>query len=555
MSQPLWVNGSIGLSDDDNAIDLRVIVEDLGLGAVKPFVSSFASDVKGQVEADLTVRGTLQSPNLSGYLNVDNGALKIDYLGVTYSFSDSIFVDSTSMRLNNFVIRDQNGNEAVANGEVSHNHFKDIGLNITLNSRKLLCMNTGIQAGAYYGTILAAVDGSVRGRADDINVVLNARTLNGSALHIPINNKRQAQTADYIVFTDDFSDDLFSEVATDTNSIGTVVSEEVSSSRFKLTINVEATSDMSVYIPVDITALTAEVAARGEGDLQLTVSSEEPFALSGDYEITSGTVMLNLAGLISKEFTVEEGSTVSFPGAISDSRLDINAVYSQRVNMSSLTGSLGNLDAQKPITVENVISITQSLQSPVIGFDIRLPNADQTVQEEVFAYIDRNNDRDMLNQTMSLLAFGQFYNSSSGNTTSLADRGYSAVANTLGSLVSGMVQVVDVNFDYKAGNSLTTEQYDIDISKEWRKFYFETTFGFGGESREMSSVSNNNMTGDVLVGYKINPRLHLFVFNRSNTNDYTRSDLPYKQGVGLKYTRDFDRFVELFHRSKQKEDK
>jgi len=116
-----------------------------------------------------------------------------------------------------------------------------------------------------------------------------------------------------------------------------------------------------------------------------------------------------------------------------------------------------------------------------------------------------------------------------------------------------MVDFVDVNFDYKAGNALTTEQVGIDISKEWNKFYFETTLGFGGEAREMDQVNNaNNMTGDVLVGYKINPRLHLYVFNRSNTNDYTRSDLPYKQGAGLKYTRDFDRWSDLFSRSYKK---
>ena len=120
-------------------------------------------------------------------------------------------------------------------------------------------------------------------------------------------------------------------------------------------------------------------------------------------------------------------------------------------------------------------------------------------------------------------------------------------------MVSDMVQFVDINFDYQAGNALTTEQYALDISKEWDKFYFETTLGFGGEAREMSSADGgNNMTGDMVVGYKINPRFHLFVFNRSNTNDYTRSDLPYKQGVGIKYTRDFDTLGELFRRKRNK---
>ena len=174
------------------------------------------------------------------------------------------------------------------------------------------------------------------------------------------------------------------------------------------------------------------------------------------------------------------------------------------------------------------------------------------MQEEVFSYIDRNNERDMLNQTVSLLLTKRFYNtsasSSQAGSASTGGQAYGFVMGTLGSVISDMVQVVDVNFDYQSGNGLTTDQYAVDISKEWNKFYFETSFGFGGESREVSTSGQgtNNMTGDMLVGYKINPRLHLFVFNRSNTNDYTRSDLPYKQGLGLKYTRDFDRIRELF---------
>ena len=187
-----------------------------------------------------------------------------------------------------------------------------------------------------------------------------------------------------------------------------------------------------------------------------------------------------------------------------------------------------------------------------------MPDADQSVEEEVFAYIDRTDERIMLEQTVSLLVRNKFYNSTSSgvsnpNEGTLVDEGYELLVNQLGGIVKGMVSVVDVNFDYKAANELRSEQYTMGISREWNKFYFETTLGFGGEAREMSGVNNSNyMTGDMLVGYKLNPNLHLFVFNRSNTNDYTRSDLPYKQGVGLKLTKDFDTFGELFRRNKTK---
>ena len=106
---------------------------------------------------------------------------------------------------------------------------------------------------------------------------------------------------------------------------------------------------------------------------------------------------------------------------------------------------------------------------------------------------------------------------------------------------------------YTAATDLTTEQFDIDISKSWDRLYFETSLGYGGESRTLSSDADaraaSNLVGDVLVGYRINPRLHFFVFNRSNTNDYTRMELPYKQGMGMKFTRDFNRWGDLFRKA------
>ena len=313
---------------------------------------------------------------------------------------------------------------------------------------------------------------------------------------------------------------------------------------------------MQMHIPMDFSSVEADVKVRGSGDLQLMVGTEQSFSIIGDYEINTGTVALDLLGVLSKEFAVDEGSSITFPGTVNDALFDINAVYSQRVNMSTLTGTISSTESQKPITVENVIALRGTLQSPEIDFDLRLPGADQSVQEEVFAYIDRNNERDMLNQTVSLLLSKRFYNMSTTMTeqtsSNAASEAYGLVANTLGSVVSDMVDFVDVGFAYQAGNEMWNEQYALDISKEWNKFYFESTFGFGGESKEMAEAGgNNNMTGDMLVGYKINPRLHLFVFNRSNTNDYTRSDLPYKQGVGVKYTRDFDTLKELFRRKKK----
>ena len=68
--------------------------------------------------------------------------------------------------------------------------------------------------------------------------------------------------------------------------------------------------------------------------------------------------------------------------------------------------------------------------------------------------------------------------------------------------------------------------------------------------KEVSGVekNTNNLIGDMLIGYKINPYLHVIVFNRSNVNDYTKQNLPYTQGVGLKFTHSFDSWKNLFRK-------
>lgn len=556
------LDGYLTLGDDDPKLLFDASLREVGLHAISPFVSNFSSHVEGDVSAMLSLRGTLSKPLANGFVAVEDGLLNVDFLNVPFSFSDTIDVVSTHVRLDNFIVSDPDGGEATVTGDIDLSNLDSIPINLTVNSQRLLCMNTTPrQSTQYYGRIVAAVDGRVRGYTSNLDIVLNASTLEGSSLAVPVDDRRQMEQADYIHFlTDDYDYDYIDITLQDSSGTTTLGMQQPSwsnESQWALTINVEVTQDLQFRLPLDFSSITADVKARGNGDLQLTLGSARSFGLAGDYEINNGTLLLDLLGVVSKEFNIDEGSSITLPGNIQGAMFDIRAVLSQRVNLSTLTGSLSSTDSQKPVQVENVIALSGTLSSPNVSFDIRLPGADQSVQEEVFSYIDRNNERDMLTQTLSLLISKRFSGASvstdaSGGTAS--DQAYGIVMSTLGSMLSDMVQVVDVNFDYQSGNGLTTDQYAVDISKEWNKFYFESTFGFGGESRELatSGNGNNNMTGDMLVGYKINPRLHLFVFNRTNTNDYTRSDLPYKQGVGLKYTRDFDRIRDLFIRKKKR---
>ena len=563
---PLDIRGYITLGEEDPELDFTVSVESLGLDVLRPFVSSFSSVYWGYLNGDIDIGGTLSKPEMSGYIFA-NASMIIDFLNVPFNFSDTIYIEPGKVRLDDFEISDAWGHTGVLRGTIDYENLEEIEFDLSVSSDEMLCMNTGSRhSDVYYGTVLASLDGTVRGPVDDIDVVLNARTLEGTTLQIPINNRRQVIKADYIHFVSDEEEiAIVSDEPSNSDPLPySTVDAEAPSSSFRLTINVETTPDMRLHLPMEFSTVMVDVKATGSGTLQLIISNEEPFAIIGDYEMLEGTFMLDLLGAFSREFALDQGSKITFPGSVEDARFDINASYSQKVNLSSLTGNFTSTETQKSIQVKNIISLNGTLQSLDIDFDIDLPNADQSVQDEVFSYIDRTNERDMLNQTISLLIFNKFYSSTNNSSTegdavNAAEEGYSLVANTLGSVVSDMLgNIVDINFKHTTGNALMKERIDLSASKEWNKLYFETTLGIGGDAREVNSDGNNNVNnliGDMLVGYKINPNFHLFVFNRNTSNDYTRSDLPYKQGVGIKFTHDFDRIDELFRRRRNKTEK
>ena len=548
---PISAGGYMDMSSGvaDAALHFNAKFDGFDLAVLSPLVQSFSSSFGGLLHGTFEIGGTLSKPSLLGMAYVEGGNVLVDFLGVPILFSDSIAFTEKSIMLTNFILHDRQGNTAFVSGSVNHNHLKDFALDIALHSNNFLFLNTKPQADGFYGTVYAAANGRVQGPLSNLNVNIDARTNSGSSFAVPINNRKQVKEADFIEFVSDSYEEKPSTQ---------VMARSGSSNKYRLTLNLSVTPDVKVSLPMDFSPITANIKASGTGDLQVGLSSNSNLFILGNYEIGGGTVGVSMP-LKSLNFAIDEGSTINFPGSVSDVVFDINAAYSQRVNMSSLTGSLGADNSQKSIQVENVVALKGTMQNPTIDFDLRLPNADQSVQDEVFAYIDRNNERDMLNQTFSLLLFNRFYSnantatatSSGGLMESGLSGGYSVMANTLGSFVSSMVDFVDVNFDYKSATELTREQFEVDISKEWNKFYIETTFGMGGEAREMNSVSNTTLTGDMLMGYRFSPRFHMYVFNRSNTNDYTRYDLPYKQGVGLKYTRDFNRWGELFRHRKE----
>ena len=533
--RPVEAHGTALLTEKAPTLDFYVDVNNIDLKTIGPLLSDFTSRIDGVVGGSFHLAGTTQKPQLDGSLAITDGLLQVDATGVTYAFADKFVINNDTLSFKDFAIHDAQGNTAKVNGQISYNH-QDLLLDLTLRTDRILVLDSRPHDNALYGRLFVSANGTMSGTASHPVILVNASTLDGCELHVPISNRLQADEQDFIHFVSN-QPVANRQRAPELQSAGDI----------RLELNLAVTPGLRLHLPMDFSELSADVTAQGRGDIRFTLNgAESKPSVLGDYEFASGTFSLSLLSLLEKNFTIEQGSTLNFPGSIDNARFDISAVYNQRVNLASLLGSSA-IQTDNFVQVQDAIMLSGTMQNPSIKFDIRLPNADQTVSDQVFSYIDRNNERDMLNQSVSLLMLGRF--ASTGISSDNNYNGLSSIdvlTTSMSSVMSNMIKVVDVNVTYQTGATANTGQLDVGISKEWDKFYFESSFGYGTGTNEMDATTANVLVGDVVAGYKINPYLHVYGFHRSNTSYYTRTELPYKQGAGLKWTKDFNTIYDLF---------
>ena len=312
---------------------------------------------------------------------------------------------------------------------------------------------------------------------------------------------------------------------------------------------------------MDFTQMKGNLAVAGNGDLRISMNSKGKFSMIGEVAIDNGTFGINIMDLMEKKFVLQEGSTIVWNGEPTGGTMDISAVYKTRASLSSLLGNKYN----KPVDVESIIHLTGPMTNPQPSFDISLPNTDEQTAEQVFMYIDKSNEKVMLEQTASLLLTNQFYYSQGGYETTALQSGVTSSVmgmafSQLSGMISNMVKIVDVDLNYTSSSSgeTTTDQFDANFSKSFGKWTFEVNTSFGGSSGEATSSVNegSQIIGDATANYKYSDNLSVQVFNHSNANDFTKYNVsPYTQGAKITYKKEYEKFADIFKRKKNKKTK
>ncbi|MFA6367621.1 MAG: translocation/assembly module TamB domain-containing protein [Bacteroidales bacterium] len=544
---PLTIKGFIYPERKNNNLDLSLSLKNFNLKVIEQFLNSFSSEAEGFISGDdIKIKGKFQNPDIMGTLICDKGAIKIDLINTKYYFSDTLILKNNKFILKNFKLTDIQNNKLIIDGTITHDKFENFYLNLIAKADKIKILSTKASSDQlYYGEAYASATASIMGDLSTLKINVDAKTEKGTSVYIPISSKTSATNSSFIQFVD------FAKQKEDT------VKHEIKNKKNKMdvtvNVNLRVTPDAFISMPMSFTQIGGDLKAKGEGELKMEINNNDKFNMYGLVNIESGTFGLSIMNVIEKTFILEKGGTIQFNGKPTDANLNVNAVYKTKASLSPILGQ----QYSKQVDVQSVINLSGKLMNPEPKFDIRLPNTDQQTVDELFMHIDRNDEKQMLEQTVSLLVSRQFYSSNSSVESNIGGPDISSSAFELAfgqitGMLTNMITFVDVGVNYTPGTEVVTDQFDVNVSKNIGRWEIEFNSVFGGKTQEQAQAASS-FIGDINVEYKITDNFRLKAFNKSNADDFTKYNItPYTQGVGITYKKEYEHFSDIFKSRKQR---
>ena len=448
----ITLKGGFFPPNEKEQLDLNLHLSNANLKIAEPFIDDYFSQIEGFVNGDYKVSGSLKTPVITGSGEVKEGEVKINYLNTVYNFNGEVGFKENEIGLQNMHFIDPLQNAALFNGKISHKEFSDFRLNLSGELDRFQVLNTTkAQADGYYGTAFATGTVELTGEASNLTILANARTEPNTRLFIPIDESEgETGTPDYLTFID----------RTDTVGVVTTSSteevEKIKIEGLNFDLDIQVTPD--AYVEIIIDAKSGDIIrGRGNGQLRLQADDQEEFRMTGELGIVEGAYNFSLYNVITKEFKIEQPSSITWFGDPYSAIMDIKGSYTQNTSLQPIleqTGfappvSEGNGIVVRRFPTKVLLSLQGAMRAPDIQFDIDFGGEirGQENQLAINAFKNRllSDEQELNRQVLSLIVLNRF--SDQGGITINGSTTTQNVSQLLSGQFSQLVAQLDENLE------------------------------------------------------------------------------------------------------------
>jgi virulence-associated protein VapD len=532
-------NGNFEIVNNETLLDLKLKFDKFNLGTLSSLGGNVLSNIRGFVSGNSTIQGNLKKPDINGRLYVDDAGLTIPYLNVDYALKDKTIIDLSDER---FLFRDNTltdtkyGTKGSLNGSIQHKNFSDWKLDLTINSKRLLALDTkDSEDAAYYGTAFIDGTATIKGPTNGLFIKVDAKSEKGTTIKIPINNAQSVSDNSFIHFV----------TPKEKYNIEKGIFENTRNYKgLELEFDLDITPDAEVEVILDRNTGHG-MKGKGFGSLLFKINTLGKFNMWGDFQAYEGSYNFKYGGLIDKKFAVKKGGSISWEGNPMKAQLNLEAVYKTTANPAVL---LENSSFNSKVPVEVIIGVRGDLTSPEPDFNIEFPTVSNVLKSEIQYKL---NDKDVRQtQALYLLSSGGFLSPEGVNQSDFSGSLFETATSLLGGIIHTDNEKFKVGFNFVSADKRIGRETDGRFIATISSKINERITINGKVGVPFGGINESAIVGDVEVLYRVNEdgTMNLRLFNKENDINYIGQGIGYTQGVGVSYEVDFDTFKEFVNK-------
>lgn len=535
--EKLAIDGNINFEKNSKGeLDLELSLDKFKMAPLQKVLGNVFENIRGYASGKTYVEGVLLDPEINGRIYLTDAGMTIPFLGIDFDMEQNASIDVTE---NQFLIRHikltdtKHNTNAYIDGSVRHKHMQDWFLDVDVNSKNMLILDTKDNYETpFYGTAFIEGIANISGPVSSLVFDIDAKSNQGTTIKLPLGESEGG-----------LGNNSFVHFLTQKEryNLENGIIGEVKNSGIEMNFNLDITPEAEIEIILDRNSGHG-MKGRGIGAINIELNTLGKFRMIGDYQVWSGEYNFKYGGIIDKKFQVKKYSTIRWAdGNPMNALLNLQAVYKTESNPAIL---LENPSFNRKIPTEVIIDLSGNLSNPQPDFLINFPNLSTVLKSEIDYKLQDKDTRQT--QAMALLTGGGFLTQENA-----ANAVYGSIFERAGSIFSdifsGDEEVLKVGFNYTQADRNPYIQTEGRIGVTLTTNISEKIMLNGKVRVPVGGTEESTIIGDLEVALKLNQdgSLSARVFNRENDIYYFGEGIGYTQGVGISYQVDFDTFKEL----------
>ncbi|MCF0202554.1 MAG: translocation/assembly module TamB domain-containing protein, partial [Bacteroidaceae bacterium] len=528
-------------SADKGTIDATFKMIEMPMHVVNGFIPNQLFGLRGKGDGTLTVKGSLDRPDVNGEVFLDSCHLYSVPYGIDMRFSnDPVRIVGSRLMLENFEMYANNDNPLTIAGNIDFSNMDNLSMDVQMKAENYLIIDAkeNVKSEAY-GKAFINLYATMKGQ-------LSRLRMKGELSVLPATDVAYV-LRDSPLSTDDHNrlEGLVEFVnMSDTTKTYAVSRPALTGFNMDLTLNVSSGARIMCYLNamhsnyVDLT---------GSGSLRMKYNPNDNLTLTGRYSLAGGNMKYSLPIIPLKTFTIKEGSYVEFSGDIMNPKLNIAATETIKAQVGGETG------ISRSVKFECGVKITKTLKDLGLEFTLTAPE-----DLEVATSLASMGQDTRGKLAVSMLTTGMYLADGNTSAFSMNTALNQFLQGEINNLTGSALRSIDFSFglDNNTDQSGSTHtDYQFNFAKRFLNNRLKVAVGSVVSTGGYIEKGRTNSVFDHMdLEYRLTADGNTYVNFYYNNNSYDWLDgMTQEFGGGFVWRRSAETFKDLFRFKDKKE--